>query len=161
MGKPYIYLPVQPPLRDEILAWGEKHVSDDALANKGREERPHITLFYGLPDNAARVEGALRGATRGLLGAAKTKITHASYFRHSDQSVLVLNCASSGLNRIVTSLSERFGISYTLNAHITVAYIQKGKEVRSNGLIEFIGRTVESSTLVYVTSDKQHLEFVI
>lgn len=155
MGKPYLYFPVVGSIRTELLDWTGMHVTDEVLDPDGREDTLHITLAYGLPNNEREVSGFVRRVFAG--GAPiKAAITYVTYFKNTGRSVLVLLCSSPRLKRVSNECAGNYKIRPSTNHHITLAYMRKGREVRTSGLAAFVGRSLEADHLVFVDQDKVH-----
>ncbi len=112
-----------PALAKKVLAIGEQIKSKD-LAEKGREDRPHITVKYGLHAEDPKQARAL------LAGESPVTATIGAldFFETEDGDVIVLKVDSPALvalnDKITKGLENTTERAYV--PHITVAYVKPG-----------------------------------
>lgn len=132
---------------------------DDVHPTGGREERPHITVKYGIHDHFPDdVEEALRG-----VGPVKAIIGDIMIFNADDYDVVNLDVVSPGLkrlNKIVASSTEVTDTHPTYKPHICLAYVKKGRGVKYDGVETILtGQVIEFDKVVFCSRDGE--EYVI
>lgn len=111
----------------KMLALAEK-ISDDDLAEGGREDEPHVTVKYGLHTvKADDVERVVKD-----FGPVKIKLGKTSFFPAKDdgEDVVKIDVESEGLRRLNKLISEKLDCTDThpeYVPHVTLAYVKAGK----------------------------------
>jgi 2'-5' RNA ligase len=151
-------------LAQEIISWGKAHVPDkdlhsDGKDTKGREDEIHVTLFYGIKDDSPeKVAELLKSidpfeCRLGLVTAFKDD---------NDYDVLKIDVESPELIKMHYLLEGKVdnkNTHPTYQAHITVAYVKKGKADRHIGDTQFRGRTFRVDQITF--SSKDHIRYEI
>jgi len=131
-GWAYINLPKE--IKKEILALSSEIDEEDLYveeADGGYEKEPHITVKYGFTtDDVKGAKEVLKGEKKGI-----AMILGADYFNGEEYDVVKLTVSSEDLERIHNCFcklphEDQF-IHY--NAHITIAYVKKGKGKKYKG----------------------------
>lgn len=146
-----------PALADRVRSLAAQ-VPDESLAEEGRENRPHITVRYGLHTNeAAEVRAVLagQGAITASLGSLATfSVTDTG----GDYEVLILPVESSGLKRLNALLGDSLAHTDThprYTPHVTVAYAKPGTAEALNlmGWMGLAGERVTFDSVTFSTDD--------
>lgn len=103
--------------------------TDDDI--KGREDRPHITVFYGFTPKVEAYEVLERLEHEPEIEA---RVTGIGYFRNEEKpyDVVYLSVESAGLaeaNRLLKDLPNENEYLDEYTAHMTIAYVKKGYEL--------------------------------
>ncbi len=145
LDEPHSYSSTQVNLPEEfaekIRAFAAK-IPDDALADDGREDKPHITLKYGLHDEDPKpVQKLLQG-----VGSITAKVKGVSIFPAKESSaqrgpqydVVKVDIESPDLRRLNKKVSElpHTDTHPTYQPHITIAYVKPGEGKK------YVGRPV-------------------
>jgi hypothetical protein len=140
LGSTSLKVPV--PLNDFVIKWGRMNIPDDAVywdddGGCGRETDPHITVLYGLTENAPSKE--LLDLVR------KTKpftvrLGPISIFENERYDVVYFSVESDALvelhNAIKVACPNEARQNYV--PHVTVAYVKKGAAHVLKGVNPFI-----------------------
>jgi predicted double-glycine peptidase len=107
-----------------ILELGEA-VSAQDLAEKGREEDPHITVLYGLH---TRFPEEIRDCIQGF-GPIRATFGRLSLFTQEEAEVLKIEVISSDLHRLhqCLALLEHTDSYSEYSPHLTIAYLVHGR----------------------------------
>jgi HK97 family phage portal protein len=101
-------------------------IPDEHLADKGREDRPHVTIKYGLhTDKAEDLALLLKDEPPVVL-----KLGHTSIFEGEEYDVLTIDVESADLVRLNQKICDALDYTDThpeYVPHATVAYLQSGK----------------------------------
>ena len=142
-----IHLP--PNIGDWLMKWGTIAIPDDALAEKGRETEPHVTVLYGL-ENDDREE--LQELVSGF-GPIRLQLGETACFEAQDYDVVYCAVKSSDLFRLRGRLET---LPHTLThatytPHATIAYVKSGMGKLFTG--RYIGFPVDATIPLPVQSD--------
>lgn len=146
-----MYLPAK--VGKEILDWGNKNIDEDWLAADGRETEPHVTLLYGLTaTDKAEVEPYFPK------GPVKAQLGEINRFDSSEEfDVMKIEVHSDELAKYHKEMKancENVDSHDTYQAHITLAYVSKGKGTQFDGDRTFDGLDLELSDLVWSAAGK-------
>lgn len=126
-----------------------KTIPENELAEKGREDEPHVTVKYGLHStDSTGVRAALTGETPATVHFGKLSV-----FRTPDADVLKVGVSSPDLHRMNAKIAE--GNEHTdtypqYSPHVTVAYLKPGDGAKYDGK-PLPGLTGKSVTMNSVT----------
>lgn len=114
-----------PELRVPLLQWAMENIDPRDLVGDGVEQRPHVTVFYGvLPGNDRRVWAIGSDFGRPI----RLEVTALDRFEHEERDVLFAKIKSPDLhelNGLLRQLPNRSTYpNYT--PHMTIAYLKKG-----------------------------------
>jgi 2'-5' RNA ligase len=101
-----------------------KSLPDEVIAEEGREAEPHITVRYGLIDEAEVAVDALKG-----FGEITAKVSGVGVFNSKEHDVLILTVDSEDLhraNRLLGQTCRYKKADFDYKPHITIAYVKKG-----------------------------------
>ncbi len=126
-------------LADKVREFG-KRIPDSALADKGREDQPHITVKYGLKGSrAGEVRKILEGA-----GPISAKLGKVSLFTtNPDFDVVKIEVISDDLQKLHQQIADAVPNEEKFpeyNPHVTVAYVKKGEGAKYAGYRGFVGQ---------------------
>lgn len=146
-GTTQILLPARE--REEVLV-AARAILDDWLAEQGREDRPHVTILYGL-DNAMGVEQAVRG-----FGPVEFMLDETDAFEGVEEGTadaLIIRAVGGDLDRLREKLLP-LAVKEQLNdyqPHVTIAYVKlgMGKELAQKFQGWMRGRSVMATSLEY------------
>ncbi len=157
-GKPHKFASTQSnitgELRDRIVAFGDA-IPGEHLAEDGREERPHVTILYGLhTSDATKVAGVLRDQSPIKVKLGETTIFPA--VGDADYDVLYIAVDSPDLVRLNKLL--RASLPHTLThgkyvPHVCLAYLKAGLGEQYANDDTFAGEEFVLDTVVF--SDQQ------
>lgn len=135
----------------EVKAAAAK-IPDADLAEDGREERPHITVKFGLhTDDAAKVEEALRGEKPVTVTLGET-----SLFKGEKHDVVKIDVAGYGLrklNKKIAGAIKHTDTHKTYQPHVTLAYVKPGKGEKYAGDKSLAGRKITIDRIVFSGRD--------
>lgn len=99
--------------------------------DKGKEDRPHVTVYYGLPDDTSP---ELVSQVVGEVDLFSVQAVGIDYFRNPDKpyDVAILRVEGQGVRDCNERMRAAFGSPKDFpdyNPHITLAYIKKGAEL--------------------------------
>ena len=99
-------------------------VADEDLADKGREDQPHVTVLYGLRDNDA---GPVRQAVE-TFGTINAQLGQLDYFPADEHDVLIVRVESDDLHNMHGDLQQlpHTTTHPTYQPHVTLAYVKPG-----------------------------------
>ncbi len=146
---------------DAILALGTTLIPDEALAEKGREDTPHVTVCFGL-DPATDI-GALRDAIENsdsikemaMRGGATMTLSATAIFEteqgsHADGADVVYLAVDSPdlvlINQVIRESLEVTTSHPEYIPHITLAYVKKGEGQK------FVGDETLAGTVITFTA---------
>jgi hypothetical protein len=154
-GEPHDYSTVMFVLPGEfaadVLALTDA-IPDDELADKGREDQPHITVKYGLHTNDPEEVAVVvqeSGPVRVLLGEL-------AIFSAEECDVLKIDVRSAGLqalNHNIADSLEHTDSHPEYQPRITLAYLQPGEGEKYCGPCELTGETRLLTRLVFSDQD--------
>src|SRR5574343_214747 len=128
---------------DVLLSWVEAQnlIPDDSIYNLpdeqgrfkyGRENNPHVTLYFGMPGDVEKDK--VKALLQTVGGPVWISVNELSYFRNPGKpyDIVVLPVDSQVLRAMNAVFQLHFGVPkdfplYT--PHITVAYVKKGFEI--------------------------------
>lgn len=105
-----------------MIAFGANIPDDDIYMPEGREDRPHVTVKYGLPADASAPDVAGFGPVRIVLGPLDV-------FATPDYDVLFASVDSPDLVRLNSLIGQTPGVTDThpnYRPHATIAYLKSG-----------------------------------
>ena len=141
-------------IADVVLAFG-KSIPPEDLAPDGVEDNPHITVKYGIKDQA---EDALEILQDLLIDQPPVKASFgpASLFENDDFDVLKYDVKSPALHNLNAKIA---GVLDTVNTqdeyvpHVTVAYLKPGRGRDYVGNDDLIGKSVTLDKLMFSGKD--------
>jgi 2'-5' RNA ligase len=144
-------------LAGKIKDAAAKLIPDADLADKGREEEPHVTVLYGLEgEDPKEVADLLKGEK-----PIKAKIQGVSIFpakEAGDYDVVKLDIDSPDLRRLNTKLKQN--LPYTSDypdykPHVTLAYVKAGtgKKYAGRVLKGVSGETITVPSVTFSAKD--------
>lgn len=100
-------------------------IPDDALAEDGREDEPHVTVRYGFTPAVTPAEVA---ALLADVGPVRLRLGKAGVFESDEHDVVFLEVESADLHRLhqLTSQLPHTSKHPTYRPHATVAYVKPG-----------------------------------
>ncbi len=111
------------PLAKRVLEIGKQIEAGD-LTEKGLEDKPHITIKYGLHSEDPKAVASVVSSSRGV----SAKIGDIGMFVTDEADVVILKVESPDLvklNETISTLPNTTEFEYT--PHITIAYVKTGK----------------------------------
>jgi len=159
-GSTQIDLPEQ--LAQEIMAWGKTNVPDKDLYtkddDKGREDEIHVTLFYGIVEDA---EDKIREMMSGVK-PFECRLGLVTAFKDvKEYDVLKIDIESPELVKLHYLIQDNVKNKNkypTYTPHVSIAYLKKDK---ANGLIgedRFRGTSFKVTEIVYSTKDHDKIK---
>jgi len=140
----------------KLLAYAQSIPAED-LADDGREDKPHVTVKYGLHTaDGADVEEALedaRGTIELTLGKTET-------FEHPEYDVLYVAVDSADLEKLNAHLADSLEHTDTHDGytpHITVAYLKPGLGEKYEGDARFEGLKTTVDSLEFSDQDSNKM----
>lgn len=151
---------ISSPYRDQILAIGLT-IPDDQLASDGRKLNPHATIKYGIEsDNPALVRALVED-----FGPITFTLADTAVFESDEYDVLYIEVdpinGDSDLDKLNELISSSLKVTDThpeYIPHITIAYLKPGLGKNYIGNSKLNGVKIESSTIVFSSSDKVKTE---
>jgi 2'-5' RNA ligase len=149
-------LPVDPALTEYINS-----IPDDALytaePDHGREDKPHVTVLYGISDDDAEKTKEILKRLPKQLTATLGKIT--LFETNSKFDVLKIDVTSPSLARLNEFLCKN--VEYhndypKYQPHVTLAYLKKGRGKPYDGDTAFDGKTVKFDAFIYSDAECNH-----
>lgn len=146
-------------LKDEVIAWGKKHISDkdlveDDKGSMGREDEIHATVLFGIKDS-------LPGGVTKVVGATEpfeARLGLVTLFQDKkDYDVVKLDVEAPELHKLHYALIEAVPCEEsfpTYVPHVTVAYVRKGAGDKVLGSDEFRGKTFKVDSITFKDADK-------
>ena len=141
-------------LSNEILRWGDDHISDELLYADpenpifGREDEPHVTAIYGLhTDHPEEVQRIVEDVDAFEIRLGKVSIfTMCSKF-----DVIKIEVDSPALHKLNFMLRQLPNTQYysTFRPHITIAYLKKGAGQELVGDTTFLNRYWVPKSVVF------------
>jgi len=145
----------------EVMAWGKTNIPDKDLYtkdDKGREDEIHVTLFYGITEDA---EDKLRELLSGVK-PFECRLGLVTTFKDKKEcDVIKIDVESSEMVKLHYLIRESVKNKNeypTYASHITVAYVKKGKADRVLGDDRFRGATFKVTEIVYSTKDHNKIK---
>ncbi len=136
------------------------HIPDSKLAEKGREDQPHITIKYGLEsEDPEPVRQLLAGEP-----PIKVKLGKASLFENDDADVLKVDVTSSDLDRLNKKIAEALANTEThpgaYKPHATIAYLRpgEGKKYAGKSVPGISGQEVTLDRVMFSTKNGEQVE---
>lgn len=128
-------------------------------SSDGRESEPHITVKYGIGENAPPEK--LRKALSGF-GPIRAKFGKTSLFKNEDSHVVKIDIDSPDLhrlNRLIGATVETPGNTHPdYKPHATIAYVKPGYASAYDGDHTLSGQSVEFDSIVFSgKDDKRHV----
>ncbi len=116
---------------DIVRSWAAARIPDEVLADNGRDKEPHITVLYGLHEDAIEPVQYLADG----FGEIKATVGDIDVFGARDYDVVILRIESKDLHRLHGRLSTLPHTSTfpTYEPHITLAYVKSGEGAQFKG----------------------------
>lgn len=144
-----------------LLEFGKSFISDEDLAEDGREDKPHITVKYGLHTNDAEDLKTLLAP----LAPFEVTLKKTSIFAGKgeiDYDVVKIDVESAELRAINKLIADNLEVTDThpkYVPHLTIAYVQKGKGANYIDDSTFAGQKIYFDKITF--SDKNRNKTVI
>jgi 2'-5' RNA ligase len=140
----------------KMMDWGKENIPDDDLydedGTQGREDKPHITILYGLvEDDPQPVIDLLQGKS-----APKATLGKVSLFSKDEYDVVKVEVTSDDLaafQKILWDGIEHESDYPEYKPHITIAYVQSGSGSQHSGATDFEGTELTFDTVIFSPSD--------
>lgn len=115
----------------QIIDWGNQNISEEDIYDPegeekfGREDKPHVTVLYGLHANDPKQVSDLLSDK----GPIKIKLGKTGKFSHDDKEVVFVEIESEDLHKLNKLLCDN--VEFTnehpeYKPHMTIAYVKKG-----------------------------------
>ena len=139
----------------KILAMG-RSIPDSLLHEKGREDKPHITVLYGIEDDSPN---KLRKALTGF-GGVRVRLGNTSFFQVERKGfdvvkVDILSMDLKRLRKAVESATTFHTDFPEYVPHATIAYVKMGTGEKFSGDRTLSGESVVFDTLTFCGKDGQ------
>lgn len=127
-------------------------IADEDLAEDGREDRPHITVKYGIhTEEAYEVAAALRNEPGGVAILGATSLFQAKD-NWSGADVVKIDVISRDLRRLNGAIAS--GVEVTdkypvYRPHVTVAYVKPGRGQKYEGMDAVEGAEVPFYSITF------------
>lgn len=136
---------------EQVRALADK-VADSDLHEKGREERPHITILYGITTDDA---GMIREAAKGF-GMVTARLGVTSLFEVPEKGfdVLKVEVRSPDLRRLrkkIEAATEFESDFPGYQPHATVAYLKHGAGKKYTGDRTLLGVNLEFPSFLFIS----------
>lgn len=127
----------------------------------GREEKPHVTVFYGLKeDKKIEIQDYMK-----TLPPAKIKLGEISYFRNDNKNYDVMIVEIIDINKSLFKVHDHIKNNYRNDwsypeyaPHATIAYVKKDKGDLHEDNHDMYGKEFLIKDLTYIDSNqKQHI----
>jgi hypothetical protein len=149
-------------LAQEIMAWGKANVSDKDLYtkddDKGREDEIHVTLFYGIVEDA---EDKIREMMSGVK-PFECRLGLVTAFKDvKEYDVLKIDVESPELVKLHYLIQDNVKNKNkypTYTPHVSIAYMNKDKANRLIGEDRFRGTSFKVTEIVYSTKDHDKIK---
>ena len=144
----------------QVLAYG-RTIPDAALAEDGRETRPHVTVRYGLTDPAQVQWYATKLAPAlAKLQPASFQLGPTNWFEQGLYDVLVIDVFGRDLERLHDLVGQLFFTVDThpgYHPHVAVVYLKPGLGRQYGGDMRFYGLSVSCDELT-VSDQRGHAQ---
>lgn len=128
-------------------------IPDDELAVDGRDERPHITIKYGLTSPSVDALDSIKEQFPEKITATMGKT---SLFTSDNNDVLKVDIDSPdlvALNKLIVDNTDNVNTHPEYHAHSTIAYIKSGNGSKYAGDDRFDGEKVSFSVIEFSSKD--------
>lgn len=128
-----------PELRVPVLKWAMQELDPSWIVGNGVEERPHVTVMYGLEEDDALPIYKIAAAFGRPI---RLEITALDRFAHAERDVLIAKIKSPDLHELrglLNKLPNRNTYPKYI-PHMTIAYLKKDKALPFIGKNPFRGR---------------------
>ena len=146
-----IQLRAQEPLRSKILSY-IADIPDDALAEKGREDKPHITIKYGIHTaDTNQIKTAISSFKPFSVTLGKI-----SQFENDKYDVLKVDVTGADLHKFHKLISKELECTDThpeYHPHMTLAYLKTGSGKDFVDDDYFSGEVINVSSVVFSDKD--------
>jgi len=151
------------PAADEIRELGqlipdEELYTDPKDPSYGREEKPHVTVKYGVHSaDPKSIESALAG-----VGPFKVTMGKVSIFESDDYDVVKVDVESPELRALNKKIAESTSVTDTFpdyHPHATIAYVKKGEGQKYVGENSLEGKEITMNALTFSGKDGKESVF--
>jgi len=130
-------------------------IADEDLADDGREDKPHVTVKYGLhTEDVEDVERILSDAH-----PIELTLGPLALFKHDDYDVLFATVTSPYLHELNALISDRLQVTDThprYSPHATIAYLKSGLGEDYLNDDSLVGETVIIDEVMFSNTDEEH-----
>jgi 2'-5' RNA ligase len=141
-----------------IMDWGKTNIPDEEIfdkdGNQGREDNPHITILYGIVDDAPQqVIDLLQGKPQ-----IRATLGKVSIFENDDYDVVKISVESEDLGDLQKLLWDEVDHESDYpeyKPHVTIAYVNPGCGSSYSGADDFEGTEITFDTVVFSSSDEE------
>lgn len=134
-----------------------EEIEDDDLAEKGREDQPHVTVKYGLRDSVR--PGDVRRVVEDY-GPIRIVLGDVSIFKSDEYDVVKIDVRSASLHRLHDELCDKLRVAPSdydeYVPHVTLAYVKPGRGKRYAGPSGLAGESFLVEDLVFSDPDRRH-----
>ena len=134
-------------------------IPDSDLAEEGREDKPHITVKYGLhTDDAEDVREIVEGFGPISVRFGTTKIFPAKEDDEDGQDVVYVSVESDALHRLNELISDELECTDKFPAyvpHVCLAYVKPGMGQKYVGMVAVDGEEITFDEIQFSNVDKE------
>jgi 2'-5' RNA ligase len=145
-------------LSSEIVQWGEDNISDNHLADDGknsvgREDDIHTTLFYGIKSKDPQESIEILSKVKPF----KIRLGLIDVFKDQDDyDVIKIQIESKELEKLHYEIEDKVENANTYPTyipHVTIAYVKKGSCDNLIGNKKFKGKIIGVDKVIFSSSD--------
>lgn len=118
----------------QVVTWTHENIPEDALADDGYENSPHVTALYGFEPGVTEAE--IRGVARQFGRSAIMQLREVGRFDSNPAyDVLHVKVKSPDLCELNALLVKKFKVKQTFDfhPHLSLAYVKKGAAAKLDG----------------------------
>lgn len=159
-AEPHEFSSTQVNLPEDIsgkMIAASRKIADADLAEDGREDKPHVTVKFGLHDDAP-------DAVRKLIEnepPIKVKFGKTSIFETPEYDVVKVEVESQDLHRLNKKIAESLPNTEThptYQPHATLAYVKKGEGKKYIGMTDLEGTETTLQSIAFSDKERKHTE---
>jgi RNA polymerase sigma factor (sigma-70 family) len=133
----------------------ESELYEEEGENYGREDKPHITIHYGLEATPEQVQQTVQD-----FGGLKLKFGPTSIFDAEKYDVLKVGVIGQDIHRLNALLQKDYPVQSKFpdyKPHLTIAYLKKGDGKKYVGDKRFEGLEIPVSEFVFSNKSRTHI----